>query len=236
MNMTPPADECLVPFDRVAKFIRQLTHDVRNGLSAVDLESAFIAELVTDPEISEEVRKLRSMITNTVGALRDISLNFQPVTVHTVPWRAATLVEELRVRLQQQFAEEVRTGAVEVDDRLGEEMIDVDLEQTIGAVLHVVRNAFQFGKDDARVLLSAFVEGTEVVLEAREPKKSFESQVPPEEWGNAPLITTRSGGYGLGLFRAQKIFDAHGGKFATHYRDGVLITRMSVPVWRDSGE
>ena len=236
MNTTPPADECLVPFERVAKFIRQLTHDVRNGLSAVDLESAFIAELVTDPETVDEVRKLRVMVTNTARALRDISLNFQPVTVHTVSWRAATLAEELRARLQQQFAEEARTGAIEVENRLGDEMIEVDLEQIIGAVVQVVQNAFQFGKEDARIKLSALVEGSEVVLEIREPKKSFQSQVPPEEWGTAPLITTRSGGYGLGLYRARKIFDAHSGKFATHYRDGVLITRMSVPVWRDSGE
>jgi len=42
----------------VAKFVRQLTHDVRNGLSAIDLETAFIAEIATDEEVLAETRKL----------------------------------------------------------------------------------------------------------------------------------------------------------------------------------
>jgi len=234
MKTTPP-DESLVPFERVAKFIRQLTHDVRNGLSALDLEGAYIAELVTDPEVADEVRKLRSVVANTARSLREISQNFQPVTVHPVPWKATVFVEELGVRLRKEFPEETAAGAVAVESRLREETIDLDFEQGIEAILSVVRNAFQFGGERARVAILAFAQGEEVVMEAREPKTDFQSQVPPEEWGVAPLITTRSGGYGLGLFRTRRIFEAHGGKFGTQYIDGVLITRMSVPVWRDSG-
>ena len=65
MKTTPDLSESLVPLERVAKFIRQITHDVRNGLSAVDLEAAFIAELIADPEATEELRRLRGMVTAT---------------------------------------------------------------------------------------------------------------------------------------------------------------------------
>ena len=235
MNTTPPMEEGMVPFERVAKFIRQLTHDVRNGLSAIDLEGAYIAELITDPEASEEVRKMRSMVSSTARMLRDISNNFQPMTVHPVPWQATTFVEDLQARLEKRFPEEAQAGAVNVNFRVGLETIDVDLDLLTGAVLEVFNNAYQFGEDGVRVTLSAFEESGQVVFEVREPKREFQSQVPPGSWGVAPLITTRSGGYGLGLFRVRKILDAHGGRFVTEFRDGVLITRMSVPVWRDSG-
>ena len=31
-----------VPFERIAKFVRQVTHDVRNGLNAMDLQAAYV--------------------------------------------------------------------------------------------------------------------------------------------------------------------------------------------------
>ena len=236
MNTRNASGECVVPFERLAKFVRQLTHEVRNGLSAVDLEGAFIAELATDPEIAEEVRKLRGMVTNTARMLRDISRNFQPMTIYPTPWPVATLMEELRERFQTQFSEEAQAEMVQMEFQLHGESVDVDLEELIGAVFQVFKNAFQFGENGTKLKFSVFVEGDQVVMEVREPKKSFESQVPPEEWGNTPLVTTRSGGYGLGLFHVRQVLEAHEGTFITRFSDQALITRMSVPVLRDSGE
>jgi len=85
MNKPPIQDEVSVPLERVAKFIRQLTHDVRNGLSATDLEAAFIEEISDDQEVLAEVRKLREMISDTAKMLRGISQYFQPASVHPIP-------------------------------------------------------------------------------------------------------------------------------------------------------
>ena len=233
--MSSPLDESLVPFERLAKFIRQLTHDVRNGLSAIDLEAAFVAELVTDSETADEVRKLREMVTNTARMLKDISGYFQPVTIHPAVWPAGEFVEELEARIEKQFPDECKAGVLRAESRVNGESIEIDLEQLANSVLHVIQNAFQFGKEEARVRFSSFREGDDLVFEVREAKPDFQSQVPPQDWGVAPMITTRSGGYGLGLFRVRQVLDAHGGKFGANYHEGTLITRLSVPVWRDSG-
>ena len=233
MKTAPDLNKSVVPFTRVAQFIRQLTHDVRNELSAIDLEAAFIAELVTDAEVADEIRKLRNLVTNAVKTLRDTSQNFQPVTVHAMPWQAATFFEELQTRLRQEFPEEIQAGRVEVESHFDGTEINVDLEQIIATVFHVLRNAFHFRRNGVSVTLTGFVEGKYAVIETREPKAVFESQVPPEEWGNEPLLTTRQGGYGLGLFRARQILDAHDGEFKTHFRDGILVTRILLPIWSE---
>ena len=220
----------MVPLGRVTKFIRQLTHDVRNGLSAIDLESAFIAELVSDPEASDEIRKLRNMVSNTARMLREISLNFQPVTLHKMAWGAATFFGELQGRVQRQFADE---SGLEIESTLNGEQVDIDLEQMVISVINVLRNAFQFRREGTPVRFTGFVEGEAIVLETVEPKETLESHVPPEMWGVEPMFTTRPGGYGLGLYRTRQIVESHGGKLEIHYRDGALITRIVLPICRE---
>ena len=220
-----------MPFERVAKFIRQLTHDVRNSLSAVDLESAFIAELVTDPETVDEVRKLRAMVANAAKMLRDLSQNFQPVTVDMMPWQAAIIFEELVSRLPKQFPEE--TATVDIENRVTTEMIQVDLEQFIRAMFSVLLNAFQFRQEGVRISLSCFGERDTVVFEVREPKRTFESPIPLEEWGTEPLFSTRPGGYGLGLYRARHVFEAHGGSLHIKREGDSLLTRVVLPVCKE---
>jgi signal transduction histidine kinase len=230
MKTTPDLSESLVPLERVAKFIRQITHDVRNGLSAVDLEAAFIAELIADPEATEELRRLRGMVTATAKALKELSNHFQPVTVHTMPWQAAMIFQELRERVPRHFDEEMQAGPFTAECCLSAEVICVDLEQLSSAVFQVLMNAFQFRKTGERVALTSYAQGSSVVFEVAENKPDFETSVPLDEWGLEPLRTTRPGGYGLGLFRTRRILEAHGGDFEVVYESGVLKTRLSIPI------
>ncbi len=231
MKSISEPNECQIPFERMSKFIRQFSHDVRNGLSAIDLEAAFIAEIVKDPEACEEVGRLRNMVSSAARMLREMSQNFQPATVHTIPWQARTVFEELESRVLHEFREEAAN--VERHFKIGDETLEIDLEQTIQATFRVLLNAFQFRKDEAPVRLSAFHEPTDAcgqyVIEIREPKSTLNSQVPPEQWGREPLVTTRLGGYGLGLYRARSILEAQGGALEIAHIDKVLVSRLVLP-------
>ena len=220
-------NEPLVPLERVSKFIRQLTHDVRNGLSAIDLETAFIAEIAADPEVLTEIRKLREMVAETAQMLRRMSQNFQPVMVHPIPWAAGTVIEELRKQLQTEFPEEFLTVAVE--NRFGSETLQIDLNQTLAAAFAVLRNAFQFRQDGALVQLIGSMQGGHATLEVREPKETLQGETPPEQWGVEPLRSTRSGGYGLGLYRARQIAEAQGGSLTTRFTGSELVTQITLP-------
>jgi len=217
-----------VPLERVSRFVRQLTHDVRNGLSAIDLEAAFLAELVTDPEAAEEIRKLRGMVASNAKMLRELSQNFQPITLHEMPWMAATFFDELHARLAKQFAGE---NSLEVEARLGTEQISIDLEQMVVAMTAIITNAFQTRQEGDVLQLSGRIEEGRFVMELKEPKAEL-GGIPPEDWGREPLNGDRPGGYGLGLYRARRIIEAHGGTLESHHEAGagVLTTRVVLPL------
>lgn len=227
MNKPPIQGEVNVPLERVAKFVRQLTHDVRNGLSAADLESAFIEEISTDAEVLAEVRKLREMIADTAKMLREVSLYFQPASVHPIPWEAKTVMDELRKRVSAEFPEQFE--AIKIADRFASETVEIDLEQTLVLVLAVLRNALQWMKEDAQLSVVGAVKNGQATLEIREPKKNLTSDVPPETWGTEPLYSTRPGGYGLGMFYARKIAQAQGSSLENRVVGDELVTAITLP-------
>ena len=227
MNDLPTPNEQLVPLERVAKFVRQLTHDVRNGLSAIDLETAFIAEIATDQEVLDEIRKLREMVAETAKMLRNVSQNFQPVSVHPIPWPATIVMEELGKNLQSEFPEELSTVAIE--NRYVTEKLRNDLNQTLAAVFAVLRNTFQFQEEGTPVrVIGSSLDGL-ATIEVREPKVALQNETPPEEWSTEPLRSTRSGGYGLGLYRARQILEAQGGSLKISFTGSELVTKITLP-------
>lgn len=234
--MTPspqPEDgeELLVPFERVSKFVRQLTHDLRNGLSAIDLEAAYVAELVTDPEASEEVRKLRQLVSKSARSLRELSQHFQPMSLHPLPWEVNLFLEELQKRIKTQFPEEEEW---EIESRLGNEHLCIDLEQMVVAIVAVLHNAFRFRPEGTPLRLVGLREGEEIVLEIQQAKQALIGDLPPGQWGVEPLLTGRGSGYGLGLYRARGILKAHGGRMESFHRDEQTVTRMIVPICEEA--
>lgn len=227
MNKPPIQEELNVPVERVAKFVRQLTHDVRNGLSAADLEAAFIEEISTDAEVLSEVRKLREMIADTAKMLRGVSQYFQPASVHPIPWEAKTVMEELAKRVKAEFPEQLQ--AIRITDDFGSATVEIDLEQTLSVVMAVLRNALQWIKEGSIITVCGTGKEGQSVLEIREPKVNFTSDTPPETWGTEPLYSTRPGGYGLGLFLARKIAQAQGSRLETHLAGDELLTRITLP-------
>ena len=59
-----------IPWDNFIKFVRQLSHDLRNQLNAAELQAALIGELTSDEELKLEARRISHVI---IGA-RDLRL------------------------------------------------------------------------------------------------------------------------------------------------------------------
>ena len=220
------ADGVEVPFDRVGKFVRQLSHDVRNNLGSMDLQAAYAAELVSDPEAAEELRKLRGMITNTAKMLQAVSGQYWVPKLNELTLPAHMLVEDFRDRLGKQHPE--IASAIEWNVQLGEECVSVDLELIFGALVELCRNAFHFREPNTKITAVARAAERHFVLELRQRRTKVDAL--PETWGLAPLVSTRRGGYGLGLFHARQILGALGAELELSHdaAAAVVTTRVRI--------
>ncbi len=70
----PSAAATAVPWERVERFVGQFTHDIRNGLNALELQLTFLGEISTDPEAAAEVKQLRATLGEITRQLQAVKL------------------------------------------------------------------------------------------------------------------------------------------------------------------
>lgn len=226
-----PARESLaVPWERVERFVGQLTHDVRNGLNALELQLTFLGEISTDPEAVEEIKRLRNTLGNVTRQLQTLRNATGSISPYPLEYPATEFFDDLRERFAKQHPE--------AGDRIvweialpAETLLAVDPELTLNALLELLANGLHFTRDEIssiRVRVTTADEQTTFLV--TEPQ-SAEPTVPPAEWGRTPLLTTRRGAYGLGLFRVRRCLEIQGGALEVEYSAAqhTLTTRATLP-------
>src|SRR5882762_6938670 len=83
----------------VMKFIGQLNHDLRNHLNAVELQAAFLGEIVSEPEAKAEIKRLREMTGEFNAHLQNLSAKLAKAQPQLMHYPAADFVEDLRAKL-----------------------------------------------------------------------------------------------------------------------------------------
>ena len=85
-----------IPWIDMVRFVRQLSHDLRNHLNAAELQSAYIGELTTDSEIKEEIMRLRETLSGLSAVLQRLSAGFGQIKTEFMPYGGADFIEDLR--------------------------------------------------------------------------------------------------------------------------------------------
>jgi len=212
-----------VPVVRVAAFIRQYVHDLRNTLTCVGLEMAVLKDLVADPEATHSLVRLRRHVRAVEDELRSLSTLFQEPRPVPVPIPARELLD-----IWSQTHEALTDiPAVRWMNMLKAERVAVDTGMLTSVFAELLINAGAFSTKEP-LTVTGERQGERVVFELREPKRE---RMDTTHWGEL-FYTTQRGRSGLGLWAARRAIEAHAGTLdplQTAEGDD-LVTRISLPL------
>jgi len=223
----PPDKSPSVPWPDIVKFVRQLSHDIRNNLNAVELQSAYLAELAEEGEIKGEIQRLREMTSQIGTSLQRLTAGLSQANPNLIPYPAADFVEDLKEKLTKEFPD--NAGKVIWDVQLKDATLQIDPQLAQQAFLEIFGNAFQHERNLKAITARAYIANNRFVFELQEPKARFELST--ENWGREPLRNVSQGHYGLGLNRVRSVAEAHSGDFQAEYdqKTSTLITTVRLP-------
>ena len=221
-----PSDLLSVPWIDTVRFVQQLTHDLRNHLNAIELQSAYISELDGSAELKGEIKRLREMISGLTAVLQKLS-GMGEVKPNLISYQASDFVEDLRKTIAHEFPKE--SAEITWDIQTGGAMLNVDPQLLQQAFSEVFANAFQHDRGKGALVAAARIDGKRFVFTLREPKARFESST--ENWGREPFRRITRGHYGLGLNRVRVIMEGHGGEMHAEYdpKGSTLLTTLTLP-------
>lgn len=226
----PAASDGHISWENFVKFVRQLSHDLRNQLNAAELQSALIAELTNDAELKSEIRRLRELVSQLGVTLQSLSASVAEPQPTALPYAAKDFIADIQKKVAHEFPEKAQAVKWEVLPADG--TLNIDPELTEWAAAELFRNAFRHDLADDEVQAQASVEGDWFTLSIREAKKE---EIDPAQW-TQPLQKMSHGHYGLGLRRARRIIAAQGGELKAKFDPAsrTLTSTITLPCSTES--
>ncbi|MDQ6860548.1 MAG: HAMP domain-containing histidine kinase [Verrucomicrobiota bacterium] len=216
-----------VPMADVARFVRQLSHDLRNQLNAAELQSAYLKEIASDAEIKDEVQRLRGMLGEMSTALQRLTGSLATPKLTEMSYESKALLEDFEAKVRTEFPE--NSAEIEWDVNVGESVVSIDPQLFLQSLLHLVGNAFQHARGSGPIKISANANG-ELRIAVTEPKTGFAEST--AAWGREPFRNLKHGHYGLGLHRVRNIIEAHRGQIEARNdsASSSLVTIIVLPL------
>ena len=216
-----------VPWVDTVRFIRQLSHDLRNHLNAIELQSAYITEFEGNEELKVEVRRLREMVSRLTSTVQKLSGGLGEIQPNVISYRASDFVEDLRKKIAQEFPN--KRPEVNWDVQPGNAILNIDPQLLQKAIIELFANAFRHDRGEGALVAKVTVDKNQFIFTLHEPKERFELST--VNWGREPLRNISHGHYGLGLNRVRIIIEAHGGEMHAQYdaKSATLATTLTLP-------
>lgn len=221
-------DSLTVPWIDTVRFVRQLSHDLRNDLNAIELQSAYISELTQDQELTSEIARLREIVSGLNATLQQLSRAVGEVAPNPINYPAGEFLADMRTQIDRNFSKENPEVRWDVELEKGTLNVDPQLFQEV--FIELFANALWHDRGKGALVATARINDGQFIFTLHEPKVGF--SLDTRNWGREPLRNIRQRHYGLGLNRARAIVEAHGGEFHAHYdpKGATLISTVTVPV------
>ncbi len=224
----PATTEIHVPMSDVVRFVRQLSHDLRNHLNAAELQAAYLKEIADDGEVKDEIQRLRGMVSDLGASLQKLTSALAAVKLTQMPYEASAFIEDLQQKAAQQFGNDA--AAFDWHLEATDAQLEIDPQLLQQALVELLSNALAHDRGNGKISVQAEVKDDQFVLALREPKTAFARST--ENWGREPFKLVKHAHYSLGLHRARSIIEAHGGTLTARYDSAAsdLVTLVALPI------
>jgi K+-sensing histidine kinase KdpD len=221
-------DSLNVPWSDTVRFLRQLSHDLRNDLNAIELQSAYISELTQDQELTSEIKRLREVVSGLNSTLQLLSRAVGEITPDLVTYPAGEFLADMRTQIERNFSKE--NHEITWDAQLQDGMLNIDPQLFQEVFVELFANAFQHGRGNGALVARARISDGRFLFSLHEPKAVFSLNT--QNWGREPLRSIRQRHYGLGLNRVRAIVEAHGGELQAQYdpKAATLVSTVTLPM------
>lgn len=221
-------DTWTVPWSDTVRFVRQLSHDLRNDLNAIELQSAYVGELTQDSELTSEIKRLREVVSGMNSTLQLLSRAVGEITPNMITYPAGELLADMRTQIERSFPK--KKHEIRWDVELQEGTLNIDPQLFQEALVELFSNAFRHDRGTGALVAKARSTDGRFVFSLHEPKAAFSSDT--QNWGRKPFRNIVQRHYGLGLNRVRAIIEAHGGELQAQYdpRAATLISTVALPM------
>jgi signal transduction histidine kinase len=216
-----------VSVELVDAFLRQLSHDVRNDLNAMDLLISYAEDLGAGEKAGSALEQLHGAVRYGSQRMVRISKAFQIPTPDRIPYPVDLLFEDLRDRLSVERPERShRLRWVFSGDPC---LALLDPVLVLEAMTELLQNAAAFSASEEPVHVAAQGDGDGAFWRIEQSAPLPLKGMP--QWGMRPLESSRRAHYGLGLYRVRRILQSLGAKlnFSHDLERGVLLSEVFFP-------
>lgn len=190
---------------RLEFFLRQLSHDVRNDLNAMELLISYVECEESGGDVANALKQLHDAVRYGAKRMLRVSKAVQEPDLETISYPADILYDDLRERLLLERAELAQRVAWE--GCCVKTCMVVDAGLILEAFTELLENAAAFSHSSHPVRIG--VETSAETVRWRIRQHAVERPESMGQWGRIPLVSTRRSHYGLGLFRVRRILRAH---------------------------
>lgn len=197
-------------FHRLTSFV---IHDLKNSISALSMLSENALKNFDDPEfqrdalhtVARTVDRMKALLGRLSAAPEPARLRLEPVDLATLALDAASpLVKSDRIRLVAALAP-LRISA--------------DREALSKVIQNLIANAAQSIDGPGTVTVKTFAEDGRAVLSVSDTGCGMSEEFVRRSLF-APFRSTKKGGWGIGLYHAKGLVEAHGGTIDVSSKEG----------------